>query len=329
MLLDDGAIAAAHAAYYARLAERADLKGSDRAQALAAIDLELDNLRAACDRADAETALRIATALYQYWYARGHFREGRDRIRGPLDRGAGDVRLQAHALHALAGLTWLLGDLDDAGAIAGRGIEVGTAAAALEPVMGCHTVLGLVARDCGDLPAAVRHIERSGALAQKLGLERDVIIANTNLADLALAAGDLEGARRRFERTLAYNDGTVAPVDDSFALLGLGAVAYRSGRLDEAVEHLGRALELCERAGFRHNAALALVGLAAVASDRTEHVEAALFLGRASELIAAAGGQLTGVDAELYESTRAAVLAGLGEQRLTELLEAGARLAIV
>ena len=322
-LLDDGAIAAAHAAYYARLAELADLKGSGRAQALAAIDLELDNLRAGCDRADVETALRIATALYQYWYARGHFREGRDRIRGPLDRGAGDVRLQAHALHALAGLTWLLGDLDDAGAIAGRGIEVGTAAAALEPVMGCHTVLGLVARDCGDLPGAVRHIERSGALAQELGLERDVIIANTNLADLALAAGDLEGARRRFERTLAYNDGTVAPVDDSFALLGLGAVAYRRGRLDEAVDHLGRALELCERAGFRHNAALALVGLAAVASDRTEHAEAARLLGRATAFLEA-GGELTGADAELYERTRAAALDALGEQRLGELLEAGA-----
>ena len=322
-VLDDDGVAAAHAAYYARFAEQADLKGAGRAQALAAIDLELDNLRAACDRADDETALRIATALYQYWYARGHFREGRDRIRGPLDRGAGDESLQAQALHALAGLTWLLGDLEDAESIARRGIAVATAAAELERVMGCHTVLGVVARDRGDLAGAAEHIERSGALAQELGLERDVIIANTNLADLALTAGDLEGARRRFERTLAYNEGTVAPVDDSFALLGLGSVAYRRGRLDEAVEHLGRALELCERAGFRHNAALALVGLAAVAADRSEHADAARLLGRATAFLDA-GGELTGADAELYERTRAMALEALGEQRLGELLEAGA-----
>jgi predicted ATPase/DNA-binding SARP family transcriptional activator len=327
-LLDNAdSMIAAHAAHYAALAEGTELKGATRAQGLAEIDLELDNTRAALDRADDETALRIATALYQYWYARGHFREGRDRIRGPLERGAGDTTLQARALHALAGLTWLLGDIDDAEAVARRGIDVGTSTAALEPIMGCHTVLGLVARDRGDLAAAADHIERSGALAQELGLDRDVIIANTNLADLALAAGDLEAARLRFERTLAWNEANVAPVDDSFALLGLGAVAHRSGRLDEAVEHLTRALALCERAGFRHNAAIALVGLAAIAADRGEHDDAALLLGHGSELLSVTGSELNGADAELYARTKTTALEQLGARRLSELLEAGARLA--
>ena len=323
-------VAAAHAAYYALLAERTELKGAARAQGLALIDVELDNLRGAFDRAvtagDDETALRIATAIYQYWYTWGRFREGRDRIRGPLDRGAGDARLQALALHALAGLTWLLGDLDSAEALARRGIERGTRAGALESAMGCHTVLGVVARDRGHLAEAVAHIQRSAALAEELGLERDVIIANTNLADLALAAGDLAAARERFERTLAFNhEHGFAAADDSYALLGLGAVARLGGRLDAAAEHLQRALELCERAGFGHNAALALVGLAAVAVDRADHDEAALLLGRAAELVAAAGGELTGPDAELYEATKAAALAGLGEERMAELLAPGAR----
>ena len=326
---DGSAVVAAHAAYYADLAERAELKGPRRAQGLALVDSELDNLRVACDRAqsaaDDATALRIATGLYQYWYTRGHFREGRERIHGPLERGAGDARLQSLALRALAGLTWLLGDLDEAQALARRGIQRGTSAGALEPVMGCHTVLGVVARDRGDLAAAVEHIERSAALAQELGLGQDVIIANTNLADLALAAGDLDTARRRFEQTLAYNHEHGLTDDDSYALLGLGAVALKSGRHDEAVEHLSRALRLCERAGFAHNAALALVGLAAVAADRAEHAEAALLLGRATELVVATGGELTGADAALYESTRATALAGLGPERLAELLEAGAQ----
>jgi predicted ATPase/DNA-binding SARP family transcriptional activator len=326
LLEDADAVLAAHAGHYAALAEGTELKGATRAQGLAAIDIELDNMRAALDRADDDTALRIATALYQYWYARGHFREGRDRICAPLERGAGDTTLQARALHALAGLTWLLGDVDDAEAVARRGIDVGTSAAALEPIMGCHTVLGLVARDRGDLAAAADHIERSGALAQELGLDRDVIIANTNLADLALAAGDLEGARRRFERTLAWNEANVARVDDSFALLGLGAVAHRSGRLDEAAEHLAKALTLCERAGFRHNAAIALVGLAAIAADRGEHDDAALLLGHGSELLSVTGSELNGADAELYARTKATALEQLGARRLSELLEAGARL---
>jgi predicted ATPase/DNA-binding SARP family transcriptional activator len=322
-------VSAAHAAHFAELAGGTELKGAARAQGLALIDVELDNLRTAFDRAvaagDDGTALRIATALYQYWYTRGHFREGRDRIAGPLGRGAGDARLQALALQALAGLTWLLGDLDGAEALARRGIERGTGAAALEAAMGCHTVLGVVARDRGDLDEAVEHIERSAALAQELGLERDVIIANTNLADLALAAGDLDAARRRFERTLAFNrEHGFAAADDSYALLGLGAVARLGGRLDEAVEHLVRALELCERAGFGHNAALALVGLAAVAIERDDHDEAALLLGRATERVAAAGGELTGPDAELYERTSAAALAALGAERFAEMVASGA-----
>ena len=58
----------AHAAYYADLVERTELKGALRARGLALVDAELDNLRAAFDRAQAagddHTALRIATALY-------------------------------------------------------------------------------------------------------------------------------------------------------------------------------------------------------------------------------------------------------------------------
>ena len=56
-----------------------------------------------------------------------------------------------------------------------------------------------------------------------------------------------------------------------------------------------------------------------------EHAEAALLLGRAAELVVVTGGELTGPDAELYDATKAAALAGLGAERTAELLEAGAR----
>ena len=118
---------------------------------------------------DHDTALRIATALYYYWYLKGYFREGRDRIRRPLDRGAGSERLQALAYGALAGLTWLLGDGEEAEALAKRGIDTGRDAGALEAVMRCHTVLGMVARDRGELAEAASHMHSSGALAEELG----------------------------------------------------------------------------------------------------------------------------------------------------------------
>jgi predicted ATPase/DNA-binding SARP family transcriptional activator len=327
-LLDDegdrAAIEGSHGAYYTALAESTVLIGAPDSDAISVFDLELDNLRAAFDRAEAagdhETALRIATALYYYWYLKGYFREGRDRIRRPLARGAGSERLQALASGALAGLTWLLGDADEAEALARRGIDTGTQAGALEAVMRCETVLGMVARDRGELAEAASHVARSGALAEELGLGEAAITANTNLAELALMADDLDQARRRWEGTLAWNhEHGIAEERDGFALLGLGAVAYRQRRLGEATEHFSRALELSQRAGFRHNVARGLVGLAAVAADRGDHVEAASLLGRASRLIAEIGGELSGIDAELEDRASASCLAALGAERMADL----------
>ena len=315
-----------HASYFVRFIEAAELKGPGQADALAMIDTDLDNLRVASDRSerigDDNTALRVATAMYRYWYLRGLFREGRDRITRPLERGAGDPTLQAFALRAVAGLRFMLGDLDQAEVLALRGVEVGTAARALAPVMACHTVLSHIARERGAYADAQAHLERSEAIAEELGLDEDVMIANTNLGELALATGDLDQARRRWEKTLAIQD--AEDENSTFALLGLGAVAHRQGLLDEAADHFSRARDLSTRAGFLHNTTMALVGLAGVTADRGDHVAAALLLGRASSLLAATGGELTIADDAIFERAKASALASLGEAQLIELLNTGA-----
>ena len=143
LLEAEGSRAAAearHASYYTALVEAAVARGpAHQSDMLALIDANLDNLRVAMDRSeqagDDRTALRIATTLYRYFYLRSLFREGRDRLRGPLDRGAGDSSLQALGLRALSGLLFMLGDHGAAEAYALRGIEVGTVAGSLYPVM--------------------------------------------------------------------------------------------------------------------------------------------------------------------------------------------------
>src|SRR5262249_41365343 len=149
---------------------------------------------------------------------------------------------------------------------------------------------GIVARDSGELGTARRHYERSGKIAEELGLIEDMTIANTNLADLALAAGDLEEARRRWETTIAQNrEQGMSPDADCLAQLGLGTAAWLEARLDEAEIGLARAYELSELAGFPQAGALALAGLAAVAGERGEHEESALLLGAAHGLIDSTG----------------------------------------
>ena len=185
----------------------------------------------------------------------------------------------------------------------------------LEPVLSCHTVLGLVARDRNRLADAAGHFERSGAIAEQLGLGEAAIVANTNLGDLALPNGDLEEAERRLERTLAWNHehGLGEGRRHLRAARARQCRAYRRAALDKAEERFSQALRLSERAGFRQNAALALVGLAAVSAERGRHVETSLLLGRASELVVVTGAALTGSDAELYDRASASV-AAVGEQ---------------
>ena len=81
-----------HAAYFLGLAEEAEpnLRGSP-GDWLDRLEREHDNFRAALDRLEAsgagETALRLAAALWRFWYLKGHLAEGRQRLEGVLRDG--------------------------------------------------------------------------------------------------------------------------------------------------------------------------------------------------------------------------------------------------
>jgi non-specific serine/threonine protein kinase len=272
---------------------------------------------------DDSAALALATGLYHYWYLRGHLREGRSRLAGPLDRGAGSPALRSLALRALAGLELVFGDIERAEARAREGIAAGTGAGTLEPVMGCETVLGLAELGRGRLDEARAHITRSGELARALGLEADVVIADTNLAEISLRAKDLVAARQRFEGVVAWHEQRSAPEGSVFALLGLAAIAHAEDRLDEAVELLLRARRLAGAAGFTLLAGHAHVGLAAVAARRGNHAEAAGLLGRADELFEAVAGPSAEFDPLLAASAERSARAALGERAYAIAYAAG------
>jgi tetratricopeptide (TPR) repeat protein len=317
----------AHAAYFANLIERIEPRGEQASTRLRLIDHDIDNFRAAMDwfeqnREDG-AALRLATGLYHYWYLRGLLREGRSRLGGPLDRGAGSATLRAHALRALAGLDLVFGDIDGAEERALAGIAAGTEAATPEPVMGCETVLGLAALGRGRLDEARTHVMRSRELAGELGLEADVVIADTNLAEISFRARDLDDARRRWEGVVAWHEQESPPENGVFALLGLAAIACADDRLDEADRLFGRARQLAGAAGFTQLAGHAHVGLAAVAAGRGNHAEAAGLLGYADDLFDGVAGPSAEFDPALATGVEASARAALGEDAFAIAYAAG------
>jgi predicted ATPase/DNA-binding SARP family transcriptional activator len=313
-----------HTARYLALAEGAST-GSAYPETLRLLDPDLDNLRAVYDRAaaagDHVTALRLAALLHPYWYVRGLFREGRDRIAAALTAGQPDDDLQALALRALAGMHYLLGEDDAADDAARLGVDVGTASGALEQVMACLTVRGLVAQRRGELEPAREYIVASATVAATLGRDADVTTSESNLGEIALSAGDLVEARLRFETVLRWHrrHGT----EPTFALIGLGRTAQRQGLLDEADHHLTEARTHAVQTNRPHNALLATLALAAVAADRGDVTAAGRLLGWVDAVAAAVIGGLVGTELDDFRQVEAVVLDAVGTDGLADLLREG------
>jgi predicted ATPase/DNA-binding CsgD family transcriptional regulator len=107
----------AHCDYYLALAEHAEpqLLGADQSVWLARLAREQDNLRVVLQQAitqhEAETAVRLSGALWRFWFARGHFSEGRRWLDGALSI-QGVVSAAARA-KALCGSCFLATHQDD------------------------------------------------------------------------------------------------------------------------------------------------------------------------------------------------------------------------
>ena len=105
---------AAHAGYYLRLAEEAErhLSGREQVGWLARLEHEHSNLRAALEwfldqaekGAGREMALRLATALGQFWLMRGHGSYGRLALKRALANSEGVGALSLAKGFATAGL---------------------------------------------------------------------------------------------------------------------------------------------------------------------------------------------------------------------------------
>jgi predicted ATPase len=115
----------AHAAAFLSMAGEVGrpLTGPGQQDWLERLDLEHDNLRAAIDwyrQEDPAAALRMAAAMSLFWSLRGHYTEGRQRLRRLLGLVPGENTLRVRALNGAAWLAIDQGDYPDAGRLLGQ-----------------------------------------------------------------------------------------------------------------------------------------------------------------------------------------------------------------
>ncbi len=279
--------------WYLDLAEQAEteLAGPDMAKAAERLQAEAHNLRAvlqaARDRADITGTLRLAAALSEFWYLRGHYREGRDWLDWALAAPSGAPAAPSGAPAAVRAKA-----LGVSGMLAHLQCEYSAAVRRLEGALTLHRELGdrrgaagiLLALGGGAREqsryARARELHAESLVEfEALGDRHGVANAHDSLGFAAWLEGDFDTATA--ECTLALSEFTeLGDVEGAAgAELSLGVAAMYRGEHEPAAAALARSRELAEEVGFREGVAWALHERGLLAARRGEPGARELLLG--------------------------------------------------
>ncbi|HUS17147.1 MAG TPA: tetratricopeptide repeat protein [Chloroflexia bacterium] len=271
-----------HLAYFRALAEKDGpaLNGPDQRAALAQLDREHDNVRAALSWAleqhDGTAALALGGAIWRFWEWRGHWSEGRrwmDAALALCDGVAADVREKAW--HGTGVLAYRAGDLVAAD-------RYYREALALRRSLGDHRAagatlnnLGLVAYERGDYAGATALYKESLAVFREIGNDRGIAAASDNLGLIAYAEGDYARAARLCGDSLAFRRTLGDRQWIAISLNILGMVAREQGAYDHAAAYHAESLGFFRELQDRWGIATALTNQGLLAADQGDVAQAA------------------------------------------------------
>ncbi len=358
-----------HADFFLDLARRAEsrLEGPDQALWFDLLEAEHGNVQSALDwlliKGDVETAVRMGTALWWFWWVRGHFGEMRWRVEQGLTRSGLPKALRANLLLASGVLISLDGDHE-------RAVKLFEEAVALERERRDKTGIpralrgfGLLISDRGEYARASVLFEEALALDREVGDQHGESSDLRALGKMQIHMGNPALAKKHFEEALALGQALGDRHGAAFSLAALGDAArnvedhdlaarmYRSahdlfqevgskpgvassltdlaeterlrGNLPTAIELFGKALELLVALGHRLQIADCVAGLAAISLANGQAERAARLYGVVESLRENARLVLSPADHAEYESTRAASLAALGDEGFQKAFESG------
>jgi predicted ATPase len=283
---EEPAVRRAHADYYRTLAEEAEpaLTGSDQATWLELLEAEHDNLRAALrwaeEGGEAESGLRLAGALCQFWLIRGHLREGREWLARLLGLAGASPRTaaRAKALTRAGHLAHNLGDFTAARALFEESLALWRELGDQQGIAASLNDLGWVVLCQGDY-AVARSLSQEGlALWRELGDQQGVATSLHNLGRVAHCQGDYAAARSLHQESLALRQALEDKRGIAFSLAHLGWAMHKQGDYGRAMALLEEALALFQEVGVKQLFALTSALLAEVAHDQGEDRRAAVLI---------------------------------------------------
>ncbi|HEY7034356.1 MAG TPA: LuxR C-terminal-related transcriptional regulator [Thermomicrobiales bacterium] len=307
----------AHADYFLALAERTRPLLFTRAflPAMATLVADQHNCRAALawarEAGESRLALRLCTALQEFWYQCGFVAEGRARVEAALAMGGGTPAERQVALSMAGLLAWLQGDNDHAARRYGEALAVAETLGNRWLTAITHNGLALVAWRTGDAAAIRRH---SGGMLPTFRETGDAIQEALALVILAIADrldGQLDDAARLFDQGRRVAEQTGFLWLAAAAHFGSGEVALDRDRDAEAVGFYRDSLAITADLGDRWGIGAAIGGLACVAARRGDDASAARLFAAADALLASGRTFLPTLNVARYNRLKTEV-----EQRL-------------
>jgi len=328
----------AHAAYYLNLAEIAERKltGPGQETWLDQLEVEHDNLRTALgwllECGEAETALRLCSALCRFWVLRGYLGEGGQWLEKALAQ-SGDVTpaVRAKALNSAGILAQYQGNIGRAMTLCGEGLALfrglgdrpGTAAAL--------QALAQAAMRGGRFTTASAMFEEGLTLCRELGDSWGIAHALVYLGLISFLQGEYAVARPQIVEGLAMHRLLGDPQAIAQTLQALGWTMLSLDDLPAARALFMESMPICRSARDRAGMARALYALGEVARQQGDYSAARAQLDEALIILIELGdkyhltaclGIMAGLATTAAQPRRAAQLFGAIEAMLSAMFTA-------
>ena len=329
---DEAAVRYRHAEHFRALVEPLFGLGMneslERFPLMESIHADYDNVLAALawyvEAGDAETQLRLAIALYRYWYNHGPWTEARRLTDEALARYQERDALRGHGLWISADFAWRTGNAR-AGllvALEAREIARGTGDDDLE--FSALLAVGTTADIAGEFQLAERAYEEAETIARAAANPRQLSHALNNLGNLALHHGQLSKAKAHLEEAAETDREHGSDAALANTLIDLGFIALAEGAVSDARARIRESLELARDHGLDETLSWGLRAAAVVAGARRSWTDAAKLLAAAALLgeRLEAGSYYT-IGEDFAERTARTAREQLGEQGFVEAANSG------
>ncbi|MDQ5826714.1 MAG: tetratricopeptide repeat protein [Chloroflexota bacterium] len=271
-----------HAEFYLALAEAAEpqLIGAEQTLWLDSLESDHDNIRAvlrwAIEQGHADFAARLGATLWQFWFRRGYYSEGREWMQKALSMPqAGPTVNRANALNVAGFLAYGQGDFAAMACYYDEGLALARELGYKPGIAYALEGHGIVAHHKGDYEQAARHFNESLELAKEVGNGWGVSNALFRLGNVALNEGRYEEARNLHERSLAMRRSLGDTGRIASSLLHLGEVARCRQDYDEAFTRYSESLDLYRHIGVKDGIASSYHNLGHVYYRRGDYAQAA------------------------------------------------------